>query len=87
MPLGSKYEIDSLLRCSNCFVIFSSISSEKPVKINFAIVMTITPFSKPSLKENRSDCRFAVSGAVQGNRPEQKAVRWAILFKLIPPFI
>ena len=35
-----------------------------------------------SLKENRSGHRFEASGAVRVYRPEQKVVRWAILFKL-----
>lgn len=39
------------------------------------------------MKENRSDCRLAVSGAVQRYRSEQKVVSRAILFKLFSHFI
>ena len=36
---------------------------------------------KRGLKENRSDRRFAVSGAVHVYCPERKVVRWTFLFK------
>ena len=50
---------------------------------SFVIFTIIPPSQNLSLKENRSDCRFAASGAVRWYRPEQKVVIWAILFKLI----
>ena len=40
--------------------------------------MDIEIIKSTVLKENCSQCRFAVSGAVLKYRPEQKAVLWAI---------
>jgi len=46
------------------------------------VIWAILFLSIVRLKENCPDCRFEVSGAVRGYRPERKMVIWAILFSL-----